>query len=189
MFCGITDDVFQDYIECMVPEVTIRTLYINAARWGSRILKIHLYVRYMNSGNVLLQDEFLIEFLDDTLKLRVVCSKGTYIRALARDIGAHLGCGAHWKELVRTKIGEYSLNNSFSIEGFIDKIKNDNALNWSLSRHREFCVSSKQCNNRWRFWWSSQRPPVFAGATLFFFRRIGRRAVRCDLLASPPRIV
>ena len=40
---------------------------------------------------------------------RVVCSKGTYIRSLARDFGATLGCGAHLTKLVRTRIGEYRL--------------------------------------------------------------------------------
>ena len=40
---------------------------------------------------------------------RVVCSKGTYIRSLARDLGAALGCGAHLVRLVRTRIGEHRL--------------------------------------------------------------------------------
>lgn len=40
-----------------------------------------------------------------TIRIRVVCSKGTYIRALARDIGAALHSGAHLVELVRTRVG------------------------------------------------------------------------------------
>ncbi|HEX8428560.1 tRNA pseudouridine(55) synthase TruB [Hymenobacter sp.] len=47
---------------------------------------------------------------------RVVCSKGTYIRSLARDFGAALGCGAHLTKLVRTRIGEYQLAESLNIE-------------------------------------------------------------------------
>jgi tRNA pseudouridine55 synthase len=47
---------------------------------------------------------------------RVVCSKGTYIRSLARDLGEALGCGAHLTKLVRTRIGEYQLADAFSIE-------------------------------------------------------------------------
>ncbi|WP_400193904.1 tRNA pseudouridine(55) synthase TruB [Hymenobacter sp. B81] len=46
---------------------------------------------------------------------RVVCSKGTYIRSLARDFGAALGCGAHLSKLVRTRIGEYRLEDALSI--------------------------------------------------------------------------
>ncbi len=47
---------------------------------------------------------------------RVVCSKGTYIRSLARDFGQQLGCGAHLSQLVRTRIGEYDLNQALSLE-------------------------------------------------------------------------
>ncbi|MBC7447685.1 MAG: tRNA pseudouridine(55) synthase TruB [Hymenobacteraceae bacterium] len=46
---------------------------------------------------------------------RVVCSKGTYIRSLARDLGEALGCGAHLSSLVRTRIGDYRLTNAFSL--------------------------------------------------------------------------
>ncbi len=46
---------------------------------------------------------------------RVTCSKGTYIRSLARDFGAALGCGAHLTQLVRTRIGEYHLSDSLSL--------------------------------------------------------------------------
>ena len=43
----------------------------------------------------------------DELVIRVVCSKGTYIRVLASDIGRSLGCGAHLKELRRTRNGSF----------------------------------------------------------------------------------
>ena len=47
---------------------------------------------------------------------RVVCSKGTYIRSLARDLGVALGCGAHLTRLVRTRIGEYQVADAFSLD-------------------------------------------------------------------------
>ena len=47
---------------------------------------------------------------------RLVCSKGTYVRSLARDLGAALGCGAHLTRLVRTRIGPYLLADAFTIE-------------------------------------------------------------------------
>jgi tRNA pseudouridine55 synthase len=50
---------------------------------------------------------------------RVVCSKGTYIRALARDFGEELGCGAHMTALCRTRIGPYYLRDAFDMEGLI----------------------------------------------------------------------
>ncbi len=47
---------------------------------------------------------------------RVVCSKGTYIRSLARDLGEALGCGAHLTRLVRTRIGEYRVEDAYSLD-------------------------------------------------------------------------
>lgn len=47
---------------------------------------------------------------------RVVCSKGTYIRSLANDIGAALGCGAYLKQLTRTRIGEFHVNDALPVE-------------------------------------------------------------------------
>lgn len=52
------------------------------------------------------------------ITLRIVCSKGTYIRALARDIGKALGSGAHLTALRRTRVGDYSVNECFTIETF-----------------------------------------------------------------------
>ena len=56
---------------------------------------------------------------------RVVCSKGTYIRSLAYDFGLSLNSGAHLSNLRRTKIGEFSVDNSLSIEKFIKKLELD----------------------------------------------------------------
>jgi tRNA pseudouridine55 synthase len=47
---------------------------------------------------------------------RVVCSTGTYIRSLANDFGAHLGCGGYLSSLCRTRIGAYTLSQAQSIE-------------------------------------------------------------------------
>jgi|SRR6476661_5683195 len=47
---------------------------------------------------------------------RVVCTKGTYIRSLARDLGEALGCGAHLSKLVRTRIGEYQLADAWTMD-------------------------------------------------------------------------
>lgn len=53
---------------------------------------------------------------------RVVCSKGTYIRSLARDFGEALGSGAHLSKLVRTRIGEFRLMDALSLEQFASDI-------------------------------------------------------------------
>ena len=49
---------------------------------------------------------------NDTLALRVVCSKGTYIRTLAEDMGEFLGCGAHLSKLKRTRNGFFSMGDT-----------------------------------------------------------------------------
>ncbi|AOW17678.1 tRNA pseudouridine(55) synthase TruB [Polaribacter vadi] len=53
---------------------------------------------------------------------RVVCSKGTYIRSLAFDFGKALNSGAHLSTLRRTKIGDFSVDDATSIEGFIESL-------------------------------------------------------------------
>lgn len=55
---------------------------------------------------------------DHEITLRVVCSKGTYIRALARDIGEALDSGAHLTALRRTRVGEYTAEKCFTLETF-----------------------------------------------------------------------
>lgn len=52
------------------------------------------------------------------LKIHVVCGKGTYIRSLAHDIGKALGSGAHLTALRRTRVGDYSIENCFTLETF-----------------------------------------------------------------------
>ncbi len=54
--------------------------------------------------------------------IRVVCNKGTYIRALARDIGKALGCGAYLTALRRTRIGDYKIENAFTIDFFLKNL-------------------------------------------------------------------
>jgi len=60
----------------------------------------------------------LISFLEDKLTIRIVCSKGTYIRALARDIGIALHSGAHLTALQRTRIGNVTLDKCISVDDF-----------------------------------------------------------------------
>ena len=54
---------------------------------------------------------------------RVVCSKGTYIRSLAHDFGKALGAGAYLKELTRTRIGVYKLQDAWELEDFVNLVK------------------------------------------------------------------
>ncbi len=62
------------------------------------------------------------------LRIRVNCSKGTYIRALARDIGEYLGTGGYLKTLKRTRIGPFSIENSQSLDEIKAFYENDASL-------------------------------------------------------------
>ena len=58
----------------------------------------------------------LLEYAPERITLRVVCSKGTYIRALARDIGEALGSGAHLTALRRTRVGDFGIESCRSVD-------------------------------------------------------------------------
>lgn len=72
-----------------------------------------------------------IELLDYDLPqitIKVACSKGTYIRSLARDIGSELMCGAYLTALQRTKVGEVGLEDCITIEKFQEIIEQENSV-------------------------------------------------------------
>ena len=67
-----------------------------------------------------------IEVLDlemPRLTIRVECSKGTYIRSLAAEIGEGLNSGAHLSALRRTRSGEFSVENGWQLDDFLKKIE------------------------------------------------------------------
>ena len=59
---------------------------------------------------------------EPTLQLRVVCSKGTYIRALARDIGVALGSGAHLTGLRRTRVGNVRVEECLTLDALVERL-------------------------------------------------------------------
>lgn len=59
------------------------------------------------------------------IEFRTVCSKGTYIRSLAYDFGLKVNSGAHLTSLRRTKIGDYDIANSVSLEEFETQVENN----------------------------------------------------------------
>lgn len=87
------------------------------ARKGETVeLKPKLLV--IDEIEVLAFDEQLMQ-----LTIRVVCSKGTYIRALARDIGERLGSGAYLTALRRIRVGETRVEDCMTIEQFLELLK------------------------------------------------------------------
>ncbi len=65
----------------------------------------------------------VLDFENPYITLKVICSKGTYIRALANDIGEMVGCGAYLKSLIRTRIGPYDIESASSISDFTQQFK------------------------------------------------------------------
>ena len=61
-----------------------------------------------------------IDFVEDCLRIKVTCGKGTYIRALARDIAIKLGTEGHVRKLIRTKIGIFDEKTSIEVKDFRD---------------------------------------------------------------------
>ena len=65
----------------------------------------------------------LLDFDGRDMTLRILCSKGTYIRALARDLGQALGSGAHLIALRRTRVGHFSIDDCLGIDRVLDFIR------------------------------------------------------------------
>jgi tRNA pseudouridine55 synthase len=64
----------------------------------------------------------IIEVKLPEIRFAVTCSRGTYIRALARDLGNDLGCGAFLKSLRRTRVGDYTAASALSIQQFAERL-------------------------------------------------------------------
>lgn len=70
----------------------------------------------------------LLNFMDGIVSIRVVCGKGTYIRSLANDIGAALGCGGFLKSLRRTANGEFNEKDMLTLDEFEGMLESAGAI-------------------------------------------------------------
>lgn len=117
-YSHVTEAQIQDVVRAYVGEITqVPPLYSAVKHKGMPLYK------YARKGKeverrprrVIISVLELIEFAPPEVRFRVVCSKGTYIRALVEDIGRSLGCGAYLKSLTRTRVGSFSLGQAFTI--------------------------------------------------------------------------
>ena len=74
-------------------------------------IKVELPKREVN-----IEEIEVLDISNDLVKIKCTVSKGTYIRSLINDIGNKLGCGATMTELVRTKVDNFSIDNSYTLE-------------------------------------------------------------------------
>ena len=77
----------------------------------------------MNPRQVEVREFEITRFENGELDFRISCSKGTYIRSLARDLGNLLGVGAYLKTLCRTRIGTYTLNDAYEVSNLVSLIQ------------------------------------------------------------------
>ncbi len=79
----------------------------------------------LKSKKLVIDELEVLNFSMPLLTLRIVCSKGTYIRALARDIGYALGSGAHLTALQRTRIGEVKIEDCWKLDDLLLHLENE----------------------------------------------------------------
>jgi tRNA pseudouridine55 synthase len=79
----------------------------------------------LKSKKLVIDELEVLDFSMPLLTLRIVCSKGTYIRALARDIGLALGSGAHLTALRRTRIGEVKIEDCWKLDDLLLHLENE----------------------------------------------------------------
>lgn len=82
----------------------------------------------IKSKEVIISEFTITRIALPEVDFKVVCSKGTYIRSLARDYGQALGSGAHLTALCRTRIGNYRLEDAMDLETFEKNVRDATAL-------------------------------------------------------------
>ncbi|MEQ8924723.1 MAG: tRNA pseudouridine(55) synthase TruB [Fulvivirga sp.] len=75
----------------------------------------------LKSRKVEVKEFDILKVEDEVIHFKIICSKGTYIRSIARDFGELLGVGAYLSSLRRTRIGEYHVNDAKTIEELTSK--------------------------------------------------------------------
>ncbi|ETD70594.1 tRNA pseudouridine synthase B [Pelistega indica] len=120
-FTGITKEQLNTIIPQFVGEIEqIPPMYSALKRDGKPLYE------YARQGieleraprKVVIYDISIVTFSEKEVVLDIFCSKGTYIRTLAQDIGRALGCFAHLRALRRTSVGPFKLSDAITLEAF-----------------------------------------------------------------------
>lgn len=118
-----TAHITRELVEQAIKRFTGPISQIPPAFSACKVDGVRAYERARKGKEVVIKPKLLvideIELLDfspEKITLRVVCSKGTYIRALARDIGLELGSGAHLTALRRTRVGDVRVEQCLSVD-------------------------------------------------------------------------
>ena len=92
----------------------------------------------------------LLEQGENTLRLRVCCSKGTYIRTLCKDIGEKLGCGGCMQQLRRVSAGEYTIEEAVPLQELLDTAEPDTYLRGVDTMFRNYPAVTLTANQETR---------------------------------------
>jgi len=107
MFARFVGEISQITPMFSARKVQGKRLY-NFARQGETVARA--------ARKVNIRELELLEVTPPYIRFRVVCSKGTYIRTLAHDMGELLGCGAHLSALERTRIGRFTIQEAWTLD-------------------------------------------------------------------------
>lgn len=123
------DHITRELIEETLPKFTGRVMQVPPVFSAVKIDGKRAYSYARKGRDVELKPKALeipelelLEYKAPVMRLRILCSKGTYIRALARDIGEALGTGAHLSALRRTRVGEYTIDKCLTIDQALELI-------------------------------------------------------------------
>ena len=122
----ITEDLLKETTKQFIGDIQQKPPIFSAIKKDGK--RLYELARKGETAEIKARIVKVLEFEITTINLpkvdfKVVCSKGTYIRSLASDFGNALNSGAHLSALRRTKIGDFSVDKSNSIEGFIKSLK------------------------------------------------------------------
>ncbi|WNH13700.1 tRNA pseudouridine(55) synthase TruB [Thalassobellus suaedae] len=122
----ITDDLIKETTKQFIGDIQQLPPVFSALKKDGK--RLYEYARAGESVEIKARTVSISEFeitkiAGIHIDFRVVCSKGTYIRSLANDFGKALHSGGHLSALRRTKIGDFDVSNSTSIENFIASLK------------------------------------------------------------------
>lgn len=125
-----TDHITRELVEAVLVRFTGRIEQIPPAFSACKVDGVRAYKLARKGSDVELKPKVLVidemellQFAPTEIVVRVVCSKGTYIRALARDIGEALGSGGHLSALRRTRVGDVTADKCLSVQQAAELVK------------------------------------------------------------------
>lgn len=125
-----TDHITRELVEEVLATFTGRIEQVPPAFSACKVDGVRAYKLARKGSDVELKPKVLVidemellQFAPTEIVVRVVCSKGTYIRALARDIGKALGSGGHLSALRRTRVGDVTADKCLSVQQAAELVK------------------------------------------------------------------